>query len=279
MNTVLVTGGCGLIGSSIPGDDLILTDILPGAPVHLDVTDAEETRAVIALHKPCAVVHCAAWIEPDQCERDPLGGFKVNVMGTQNVLAACKAAGAKMVYLSTQLVFDGAKQAPYAEEDACAPLQQYGLTHFCAEQYARGYDNHLIIRTSLCHGCCRNGRVYGFVYWVLDSLRAGKTIDVVDSFWTTPTVASEVGAALRTLIERNAVGTYHCAGNRYLNRYEYAVAAAQKAGLDASRIRKIGVADLMKKWVARRPLHAGLDSGKLRRDCGIAMGDPLDSIA
>jgi dTDP-4-dehydrorhamnose reductase len=266
---ILITGGEGLVGSNIPGDDLIFTDITEDCAIHLDVTDAEQTEAVIAKHKPEAVVHCAAWIDPDQCERDPMGTYKVNVVGTMNVIRACRSIGAKLVYVSTQLVFDGKKRTPYVEDDPAEPLQQYGLTHFCAEQYAKELDNHLILRTSLCHGFCRNGRRYGFVYWVIDSLKAGKEISVVDTLWTTPTDIKDFGKCIRTLIERDATGTYHHAGDEFLSRYQYAVRAAEYAGLDASQIKKIDMSELMQKWVATRPIYAGLDSKKVLTDYGI----------
>lgn len=273
---ILVTGGEGLVGSNIPGDDLIITDIVNGAPVHLDVTDAEETEKVIREHGPEAVVHCAAWIDPDQCELDPLNCYQVNVVGTMNVARACKAVGAKFVYVSTQLVFDGRKPIPYREDDPAEPLQQYGLTHFVAEQYAKAYENHLILRTSLCHGSCRNGRRYGFVYWVIDSLKEGKEITVVDTLWTTPTDMTDFGRCVRALIERDARGTYHHAGDKFLSRYEYAVMAAEYAGLDAGLVKKIDMSELMTKWVATRPIYAGLSCDKIKAQYGI---EPSDAFA
>ena len=272
---ILITGGEGLVGSNIPGDDLISTDIVKGAEVNLDVTDGQEAARVIAHYKPKAVVHCASWIDPDECERDPLGAYRVNVVGTLNVLAACRAAKAKMVYISTQLVFDGEKESPYIESDPAGGLQQYGLTHFVAEQYVKDYENHLILRTSLCHGHCRNGRRYGFVYWVVDSVKAGKEISIVDTLWTTPTDIVDFGNAIRTLIDRDAVGTYHHAGAHYLSRYAYAVEAARRAGLDASLIRKIDMDQLMTRWIARRPIYAGLDSSKVLAEHGVYPSDPF----
>ncbi len=266
---ILVTGGEGLVGSNISGDDLIVTDIVNGCKEHLDVTDAVETEAVISKYNPEAVVHCAAWIEPDQCERDPINCYRTNVMGTINVARACRAVGAKLVYVSTQLIFDGKKRTPYVEDDPAEPLQQYGLSHFCAEQYVKALDNHIILRTSLCHGQCSNGRRYGFVYWVLDSLEAGREIQVVDTLWTTPTDIKDFGRCIRKLIDRDATGTYHHAGDRYLSRYAYAVSAAEHAGLDASLIKKTNLSVLMKKWVATRPLYAGLNCDQITMDHGI----------
>jgi len=272
---ILVTGGCGLIASNIPGDDLFLTDILPNCAEKLDVTDAAQTDEVIRRHRPSAVIHCAAWIDPDRCEKDPVGCFRVNVVGTMNVLAACRAVGARMVYLSTQLVFDGRKRTPYVEEDPVGPLQQYGQSHYSSEQYIRGYEKHLIVRTSLCHGQKRSGERYGFIYWVLDSVRAGKEIDVVDGFWTTPVDVRDLGNCLRVLLDRKATGTYHYGGAQYLSRYDYAVQAAERAELDASLIRPMSVDALMEKWVARRPLFAGLDSARVEREFGVAPSDAL----
>gem|GEM_PF-7035243 len=176
---------------------------------------------------------------------------------------------------SDLLVFDGEKRTPYVEADPVGPLQQYGQSHYCAEQYVRGYDNHLILRTSLCHGCRRNGEKYGFIYWVLDELRAGKTIEVVDAFWTTPVDVRDVGHCLRVLLDKGATGTYHYGGEQFLSRYDYAVQAAGKAGLDPALIHPIGVESLMHKWVARRPLFAGLDSGRIAREFGVPPSDAL----
>ena len=272
---ILVTGGCGLVASNIPGDDLFLTDIREDCAERLDVTDAEQVAEVIHRHRPSTVVHCGAWSDVDRCEKEAVGCFRVNVVGSINVLAACRAIGARIVYVSTQLVFDGGKRTPYVEEDAPGPLQQYGLSHYCAEQYIRGYENHLIVRTSLCHGRKRGGERSGFVYWVLDSLRAGKAIDVVDGFWTTPVDVRDLGNCLRVLLDREASGTYHYGGAEYLSRYDYAVRAAEIAGLDVSLIRRIGVEELMRKWAARRPLFAGLDSSRVGREFGVAPSDAL----
>ncbi len=275
---ILITGGEGLVGSNIPGDDLLSTDIVEGCHEHMDVTDPAETSGIIGRHKPHTVIHCAAWIDPDQCEKDPVNCNKINVAGTMNVLGACRAVGAKLVYISTQLVFDGCKKTPYIEDDRAEALQQYGLTHFCAEQYVKSYDNHLILRTSLCHGSCKNGRRYGFVYWVLDSLKEGKEINVVDTLWTTPTDITDFGNCIRKLVDRDACGTYHHAGGAFLSRYEYAVKAARAAGLNSGLVNRIDIKELMKKWVARRPVYAGLNSGKIMKDHGIPPSDAFGWI-
>jgi len=272
---ILVTGGEGLVGSNIPGDDLVFTDIIDNCDVHLDITNAEETEDVIKKYNPDTVVHCAAWIDPDQCEKDPLSCYNVNVVGTKNVINACQAVDAKMVYISTQLIFDGEKEIPYLEDDPALGLQLYGLTHYVAEQHVRFHENHLILRTSLCHGHCRNGRRYGFIYWVVDSLKAGKEITIVDTLWTTPTDIKDFGNCVRTLIDRDATGTYHHAGAEFLSRYSFAVRAAESAGLDNSLIKKINMDQLMTKWIAKRPIYAGLNSEKVKKEYGIEPSDPF----
>lgn len=272
---ILVTGGEGLVGSNIPGDDLVLTDILDESEIHMDITDAEETEHVITKYKPKSVVHCAAWIDPDQCEKDPIGCYNVNVLGTMNVLNACQKVGAKLVYISTQLVFDGEKRTPYLEDDPAGGLQQYGLSHYVAEQYVKSYDNHLILRTSLCHGSTNNGRRYGFIYWVADSLKENKQISVVDTLWTTPTDIKDFGFCVRALVDYDATGLYHHAGQEFLSRYDFARRTAEEMGLDTSLIQKIEMGDLMTKWVARRPIYAGLDSTKVKKEYGIEPSDPF----
>ena len=124
---ILITGVNGQLGKEIVrqgnAHELILTDYDT-----LDISDGQAVSAMMRDVKPQAVIHCAAYTNVDGAEVDFDGAFRVNVVGSQNVAAACLEAGARMVYISTDYVFDGNTDKPYREFDRTNPESVYGLT-------------------------------------------------------------------------------------------------------------------------------------------------------
>src|SRR3989338_9149681 len=117
LSRVLTTGANGMVGSYV--DFGIKLDHRA-----LDVTDLDETLAVIKKHNPKVIIHLASETDTDRCEKDPQLAYMVNAIGTYNVALAAKAVGAKMIYISTSAVFDGL-DGPYTENDACNPQSYY----------------------------------------------------------------------------------------------------------------------------------------------------------
>ena len=251
--SVLITGGDGQVGRA-------LRALLPDAdaPGHgeLDVTDA---RAVSAATKGVAVlVHLAALTDVDHCEAEPAAAEHVNVDGTDNVVDAAETHGARIVFLSTDYVFDGSAQRPYREEDPTAPLNVYGRTKLMGEQLVTRVQDSLIIRSSWIFGEGRN-----FVGTMLRAGRDRESVRVVDDQRGLPTSAKAVAVAIVAALDTGVSGCLHVAGTGPVVSWaEFARAALERAG-SSTRVVPISTEEYRKdaqRAVAPRPAFSPLDT-------------------
>lgn len=277
---ILITGASGLVGyratqllcathTIIPTANEIPEYLVSYRAQVMDITDAEAVRRTISTNRPDVVLHCAAHTVVDRCETEPALAQQLNVEGTRNVAGACRAFGAKLVYLSTDYVFDG-RDGPYAEDATPHPLSVYGNTKLAGEEVVRELPTALIVRTTVVYGIHPTRK--SFPVWLAEELHAGRAAHIVDDQWSTPTFADQLVQAIAFLLERNAVGVWNVGDATYCNRYDFAVQIATLFGLDASRIIRTSTAAL--RQAAVRPLRGGLRMDKLR-----AAGFPLRDSA
>jgi dTDP-4-dehydrorhamnose reductase len=227
----------------------------PGT-VRLDVTDREGTISTIEGLKPEAVVHTAAMTDVDYCEGHPAEALAANATGTKNVVDAARRAGSRLVYVSTDYVFDGAR-GMYREDDPVNPLSVYALTKLLGEYYVKDLPGFLIARTSVVYGNARQN----FVSWVRDSLRQGREVSIVTDQYASPTLAVDCAEAISALLKGGASGVYHAAGGERISRYEFARKVAGFYGLGEGLIKPVATEALGQK--ARRPADSSLDVGKI----------------
>lgn len=187
-----------------------LAKLLPHARLcdrrEIDVTNPNAVAA--ALKKVDHVIHLAAMTAVDRCEEEPEGAAAVNRVGTAHVAEAAQRSGARLIYVSTDYVFDGRKGAEYTEDDPVGPVNVYGRTKLGGEEAARCVTNHLVVRSSWIFGAGKN-----FIDTVLERARGGAPLRVVDDQVARPTAASGLAAALVHLLERDVVGTVHITGD------------------------------------------------------------------
>jgi dTDP-4-dehydrorhamnose reductase len=233
----------------------------------VDITQKEHTLESILSVAPNIVVHTAAETNVDRCETERDLARRVNVEGTSNVKDACVRAGAKLILVSTDYVFDGDK-GNYAETDEPKPISFYGLTKLEAERVAAlTSPNFLIIRTSVLYGW--HPTKLNFATWILKGLRERQTLKVVNDHINSPTFADNLAEAIRKAIERNSQGILHIAGNERISRFEFARRLAERFGLDEALLIPVEMRDL--NWVARRPRDSSLDVGKAEKELGIEL--------
>jgi dTDP-4-dehydrorhamnose reductase len=267
-----VTGARGLLGSALGPHlaaaaprlgDVVLTD-----RADLDVTDgAAVARAVEAL-APRTIVHLAAWTDVDGAERRRDEAWRINVLGTEHVARAAAETAARLVLASTDFVFDGAKDGPYTEEESVSPLSWYGRTKAEAEARVRRLaPDHLVIRTAWLYGA--GGR--NFVDTVLGKARRGERLRVVTDQVGCPTWTEDLARGLVALLEADAQGTFHVAGEGAASRWDLAVEAVRAAGLKV-RVEPITTADLAPGG-ARRPARAVLSTDQFARTAGWRLPD------
>ncbi len=195
---VLVTGSSGMLGSDLV---FLLTaagyDVLARPRAELDVTDAALVSRSLRELRPEVVVNCAAFTRVDDCETDPRA-FEVNAEGVANLADACGHAGAQLVQISTDFVFDGTKESPYREDDPVNPVSAYGRSKRAGEEEAMRLPGSLVVRASWLFG--RSG--WNFIEAILKQVESGKTrLAVVVDQLGRPTSTTDLSEALLALLE------------------------------------------------------------------------------
>lgn len=225
--------------------------------VQLDITKRELVFETIKKIEPEWVIHCAALTDVDLCEQQQDAAWSVNVNATKNITDASKAVGAKVLYVSTDYVFDG-KKGMYKEYDQPNPLNYYGKTKLEGEKVIQSLNNSIIIRSSVMYSRDR----HNFLLWVLDKLKEGE-IGIVTDQINSPTFNTELAECILELIKIDATGLYHTAGDERISRFDFGRKIAETFGFDNSLIKPIKTAQLNQK--ARRPVDASLDISKVKK--------------
>ena len=204
-----MTGGKGMLGRTLVrelgGDFEVVPTDLPEA----DITDEDAIDAVFARHAPDAVIHCAAMTAVDRCETERDQAFRLNARGTANVAAACARQGIRLIAVSTDYVFEGDADRPYAEFDRpTGGRTVYGQSKFAGEEAVRSLcPNHVIARISWLYGAGGPSFVHAMMK-LADGTRP--VLKVVADQVGNPTSAVAVAQALRGILNRrNLCGTFH----------------------------------------------------------------------
>jgi dTDP-4-dehydrorhamnose reductase len=195
----------------------------------LDITDGPSVDAAIVGHAPDVVIHCAALTDTTRCEREPERAMAVNAQGADKVARACARAGARLIAVSTNEVFDGDATTAYAEDAPTHAINAYGASKLEGERLAAAAcEDTLIVRASWVYGEGGNN----FVEKVLAAAREGKALSFVTDEISTPTCAYDLANAIVALIEKRApAGVYHLVNDGEASRYEWAVEALRLAGM------------------------------------------------
>jgi dTDP-4-dehydrorhamnose reductase len=229
---LLVTGSAGMLGRAVAGTATRLGhDVVALSRAELDITDAAHVARVVAAAEPAAVINCAAWTDVDGAEANEAQALRANADGAGNVARAAAEARARIVHVSTDYVFDGAKREPWVESDPVAPLQAYGRTKLAGEPaVADANPDHAIVRTAWLFGA--GGR--NFADTMLRLCAEREEVEVVADQCGRPTWTGHLAPALVELAERDGdVGVFHAAGHGQCTWYEFAVEIAHAAELPA----------------------------------------------
>ena len=225
---LLVVGAAGMLGHTLvptaraAGHEVIERDI-----DSIDITDAPGTAAIVAADAPDAVINCAAWTDVDGAEEHEDLALRVNGEGAGNLAAAARAAGARIVQISTDYVFPGDAHEPYVESDPTGPRSAYGRTKLAGEQaVAAAAPDHVIARTAWLYGA--GGR--NFVDTMLALGAEREAVRVVDDQVGCPTWAGHLAPALVELAAGTATGVFHAAGGGHCSWFDLAREALAATG-------------------------------------------------
>ncbi|MCH5252059.1 MAG: dTDP-4-dehydrorhamnose reductase [Lachnospiraceae bacterium] len=226
---VLVTGIHGQLGHDVMeeckkrGYDAVGVDV-----EEMDITDEGKIREVFSRVCPEAVVHCAAYTAVDKAEDEEEICRLVNGKGTENIAKVCREQDCKLLYLSTDYVFQGEGERPWEPEDEANPLNIYGQTKYEGEQAIRRYvEKYFIVRISWVFGV--NGG--NFVKTMLRLGRENGAVKVVDDQIGSPTYTRDLSVLLVDMIESEKYGIYHASNEGFCSWYEFAREIFRLAGL------------------------------------------------
>ena len=268
---VLVTGGLGYIGKFICSClknkyDIVSTDCRKPEHIaekfeYLDITDERQVKRQLLSIKPDTIIHLAGIKDLNFSQKNKELTYNINVCGTNNLISVCKDTGAKMIFLSTDYVFDGQK-GMYKEEDAVNPQTYYGFTKVEAEKsISESLDNYVIIRTGGVFGSY-DGAMSPLFSWLLDNLKAVKPVDAYTDVYNTPTPLEILGEGMDKVIKTKSTGLFHIAGPKKINRSDFFKKIAKHFGFDQALIRPVKNDSTCQSFL--RPRDISLDSNKAR---------------
>ncbi|MFJ5713981.1 dTDP-4-dehydrorhamnose reductase [Neobacillus sp. NPDC093127] len=259
MTKVLVTGAEGQLGS-----DLVSFLTLSGYQVfgmgksELDITNEDEVNRIVALIKPNIIIHCAAYTQVDQAEFEQDLAFLINGIGTRNIAIAAENIHAKLVYLSTDYVFDGSSTTPYHEFSPVSPINIYGSSKLAGEHFVRGFHSKFfIVRTSWIFGVHGNN----FVKTMLKLAKGTEPLTVVHDQVGCPTYTMDLVNCIVKLMETSKFGVYHVSNTGSCSWFEFAKEVFQQSNI-LTTIKPCTTEEFPRP--ARRPKYSVLDHMGLR---------------
>ncbi len=251
---VFLTGVSGQLGRALV-PRLVGHDVTAPSEFQADVTSASVVD-VIARAEPDVVIHAAAYTDVDGAEAHPDLAFAVNARGSRHVAEGAARAGARLIAVSTDYVYDGAKPTPYREDDATAPLGVYGRSKLEGErEMLKVLEGTLILRTAWLYGRGKN-----FVETILRLAAERDELRVVDDQVGSPTSASDLASVIVSLLAIPCAGVYHAVNSGTCSWYVFAREILALSGLDR-RVVPIRSSELVRP--AKRPANSVLHCGKL----------------
>ena len=258
MKRILVTGFTGQLGH-----DIVLelnkrgyTDVLGVGAEQLDITKEKLVDEFVKTFRPDVVFHCAAYTAVDKAEENKELCYDVNVNGTKNMVNATKNCDAKLIYISTDYVFNGTKNGIYDVEDKINPINYYGYTKELGEQIARSYDKSFIVRTSWVFGINGNN----FVKTMLRLAETKKELTVVSDQIGSPTYTVDLAKLLVDMSESEKYGTYHATNSGLCSWYDFAKYIFKVNNVE---VNVLPTTTAQYKTLAKRPLNSKLSKAEL----------------
>ncbi len=232
---VAIFGASGQLGhdvsSAFSGHDTVPLD-----HSRVDIRNAADVARVVGDEHPDWVVNCAAMTNVDACETKALDAFEINALGARHVARACAAHGARLMHVSTDYVFDGARSGAYTEDDPPRPINVYGMSKLAGEWFVRAESApHVVVRTSGLYGIhpCR-GKGTNFVETILARAASGGPLRVVSDERLSPTFTEDLARQMSAMIERGVpAGVYHAVNPDGCSWHEFALEIVRLAGLSA----------------------------------------------
>lgn len=257
---ILVTGSKGQLGFDVVNELEKRGHAPIGVDIEdMDITDADSVRKGIIQSNAEAVIHCAAYTAVDAAEENEAVCRKVNVNGTEHIAAVCKELKLKMMYISTDYVFNGEGERPWEPDDLREPLNIYGQTKYEGElAVEKLVEKFFIVRIAWVFGV--NGK--NFVQTMLKLGESGNEVNVVADQTGSPTYTFDLAKVLVDMIETDKYGRYHVTNEGLCSWYDFAVEIFRQAGMDV-KVNPLDSSQFPAK--AKRPGNSRMNKDKLDR--------------
>lgn len=266
MKKLLVVGALGMLGHDLLKVFAKGYEVRGMDKEEIDITRQGATLKIIKEIAPAVVINAAGYTDVDGCEKKVRKAFAVNGEGAKNVAKGCRETGAKLIYISTDYIFDGEKKTPYREDDPPNPLNIYGESKLMGERYIEELlEDFLIVRSQWLYG--QHGP--NFVETILALARERETIEVVHDQKGSPTYTADLSKAIAALVRKNLRGTFHVSNKGSCSWYDFALEIVQLAGVRGVEIVPVSSMDLNRP--ARRPLYSVFNCQRLEQEADTEM--------
>ncbi|MCR8629700.1 dTDP-4-dehydrorhamnose reductase [Paenibacillus radicis (ex Xue et al. 2023)] len=256
---ILITGAGGQLGRDLIRVLSKKHKLIAKTRKELDITNEQSVREAVLKCRPDVIVHAAAYTQVDLAESRMEEAYMVNSFGSRNIALMANEMGAKLVYVSTDYVFDGTKGAAYNELDRTNPISVYGHSKLHGEKFVQLIcDKYFIVRTSWLYG------KYGsnFVTKVLANAQQHSELSMVADQFGSPTYTYDLARFIEQVIESERYGIYHASNRGMCSRYEFAEEILRIAGHSAVRLNPV-TADSF-PLPAARPVRSDFDDKAIR---------------
>lgn len=281
---IYVTGIAGMLGYgiyttlkdrvAISGLD-VLDVAIPGLSYQkISLFDMDAVEKDIEIKKPDILIHTAAMVNVDMCEEHPAEAKQLNTDVTSQLAEMCARHEIKMVYISTDAVFDGASSDLYTEQDAVDPINVYGKTKLDGETAVLKYKDHLVLRTNI-YGINIQDK-HSFGEWIYYSLKENHTLNMFSDIDFSPILVNELAELIYLACQRNLCGLYHACGTGCIPKYDFGIKFKEIFKIESGSINKT-TSDTF-GFKAKRSKHMGMSNQKLCEALHVVISTPEESI-
>ncbi len=227
-----------------------------------DLTDFNMLDAWLNRIKPELLIHCAAIVNVDLCEENSDLAKALHVDSTEVIVKYMNYTKGRLIYISTDSVFDGNKIGAYTETDITNPLNVYAKTKLMGEKLAQSIDSSLVLRTNII-GWTKNEQV-SFFEWILESLMVNKPLSLFNDVYFSPITVDELSLIIERIINKPIFGLYNCASGDNISKYDFGLKISEIFHLSSLNIKSVSVDNINLK--AKRPKNMALDVSKINSD-------------
>ena len=272
---VLVLGAAGQLGAAVVHEFRPHAEVVAYGRSDLDITDDARVAARVSAEAPDVIINCAAYNFVDAAEDDPVTALNVNALGVRALARAAGDAGATLIHVGSDFVFDGRGNEPYRESDSPNPQSVYAWSKLLGDWFAADGGKHYIFRVESLFGRAPGGPSRGSASTILQHIQSGQEVRVFVDRTVSPTSVTDAAAVMRAALGNGLpFGLYHCVNSGRCTWWEFAEEAARLMGREA-RLVPITLADVSMR--AARPKYSALSNAKLA-ELGVALPEWRDAL-